>query len=59
MPLAALAIARYLAPFTERTPGAFWTLALATVAALAIASLAAARHACVAMGLKPAVALRS
>jgi len=59
LPLAALAIARYLAPFTERTPSAFWTLALATLAALAIASLASARHAWIAMSLKPAVALRT
>jgi len=59
LPLAALAIARYLAAYTERTPFAFWALALATVAALAIASLAAARHAWIAMSLKPAVALRS
>jgi putative ABC transport system permease protein len=59
LPLAALAIARYLAPFTERTPSAFWMLAVATVAALAIASLAAARHTWIAMSLKPAVALRS
>jgi len=59
LPLAALAIARYLAPFTERTPSAFWMLPVATVAALAIASLAAARHAWIAMSLKPAVALRS
>ncbi len=59
LPLAAVAIARYLAPFTERSPIAFWTLAEATVAALAIASLAAARHAWVAMRLKPAVALRA
>ena len=42
LPLAALTIARYLAPFTERTPGAFWTLALATVAAFTIASVASA-----------------
>jgi putative ABC transport system permease protein len=59
LPLAALGIARYLAPFTERTPSAFWTLALATLAALAITSLASARHAWIAMGLKPAVALRA
>jgi len=59
LPLAALAIARYLAPFTERTPSAFWTLALAAGAALAIASLASARHAWVAMSLKPAVALQT
>jgi hypothetical protein len=29
LPLAALAIARYLAVYTERTPHAFWSLALA------------------------------
>ena len=59
LPLAAVAIARYLAPFTERSPIAFWMLAVATVAALAVASLAAARHVWIAMRLKPAVALRS
>jgi putative ABC transport system permease protein len=59
LPLAALAIARYLAPFTERTPSAFWMLALATLAAVAIASVASARHAWIAMSLKPAVALRT
>lgn len=59
IPLAALAIARYLAPYTEQTPIAFWSLAFALVAALATATFAAARQAWIAMMLKPAVALRS
>jgi putative ABC transport system permease protein len=59
LPLAALAIGRYLAPYTERTPLAFWSLAFALVVALATAAFAAARQAWVAMMLKPAVALRS
>lgn len=58
LPLAALAIGRYLAPYTERTPLAFWSLAFALVVALATAASAAARQAWVAMMLKPAVALR-
>jgi putative ABC transport system permease protein len=59
LPLASLAIGRYLAPYTERTPLAFWSLALALVVVLATAAFAAARQAWVAMMLKPAVALRS
>jgi hypothetical protein len=59
MPLAALAIGRYLAAYTEQTPFAFWSLALALVAALITAGLATARQAWVAMMLKPAVALRT
>lgn len=59
IPLAALAIARYLAAYTEQTPIAFWSLAFALVAALATATFAAARQAWIAMMLKPAVALRS
>jgi ABC-type antimicrobial peptide transport system permease subunit len=58
LPLAALAIGRYLAPYTERTPLAFWSLAFALVAALATATFAAARQAWIAMTLKPAAALR-
>jgi putative ABC transport system permease protein len=59
IPLAALAIARYLATYTEHTPLAFWTLVIAPVATLATAAFAAARQAWVAMMLKPAVALRT
>ena len=58
LPLAALAIGWYLAPYSERTPFAFWSLAMALAAALATAAFAAARQAWVAMMLKPAVALR-
>jgi putative ABC transport system permease protein len=59
LPLAALAIARYLSDYTERTPIAFWTLAFALAASLAITAFAAARHAWIAMMLKPAIALRN
>jgi hypothetical protein len=59
LPLAALAIARYLSTYTEQTPIAFWTLVFATLSALAIAALAAARSAWTALSLKPAVALQS
>jgi cell division protein FtsX len=59
IPLAALAIARYLATYTEQTPLAFWALAFALVTTSATAAFAAARQAWVAMMLKPAVALRT
>ena len=59
LPLTALAIGRYLAAYTERSPFAFWALGLALLATLATAALAGARHAWLAMTLKPAVALRS
>lgn len=59
MPLAALAIARYLAGYTEHTPIAFWTLAFALLAALVTTAFAAVRHAWIAMMLRPAVALRT
>jgi putative ABC transport system permease protein len=59
MPLAAIAIARYLATFTEHTPLAFWSLGIALVAALITAALAAGRQTWIAMVMKPAVALRA
>ncbi len=59
LPLAALAIARYLAAYTEHAPIAFWTLAFSLGAAVAITAVAAARHAWIAMMLRPAVALWS
>jgi len=59
LPLAALAIARYLAPFSEQTPLAYWSLGIAVAVALLTAALAAARQTWAAMVLKPAVALRS
>jgi len=59
LPLAALAIARYLAAFTAHTSIAFWTLAFALGAALAVTAFAAARQAWTAIMLEPVVALRS
>ena len=59
MPLAALAIAHYLAGYTEHTPIAFWTLVFALLAALATTAFAAVRHAWIAMMLRPVVALRT
>ena len=59
IPLAALAIARYLAGYTEHTPIAFWTLVFALLAALGTTAFAAVRHAWIAMMLRPAVALRT
>jgi putative ABC transport system permease protein len=59
LPVAALGIAHYLAPYTSHAPPAYWSLALAPVAAVLVMGLAAARHAWIAMDLKPAVALRS
>jgi hypothetical protein len=59
MPLAALAIARYLAGYTEHAPITFWTLAFSLGAALVITAFAAARHAWIAMMLRPVVALRA
>ena len=59
IPLAALAIARYLAGYTEHTPIAFWTMVFALLAALATTAFAAVRHAWIAMMLRPAIALRT
>jgi putative ABC transport system permease protein len=59
LPLAALAIARYLATYTERTPLAFWALAFALLMSLTTAAIAGARQAWIAMALKPAVVLRT
>jgi putative ABC transport system permease protein len=59
LPLAALAIARYLAAYTERTPLAFWALAFALLVTLATAAFASARQAWIAMTLEPAVAVRT
>jgi putative ABC transport system permease protein len=59
LPVSALAIARYLAPFSEQTPLAFWSLGIALACALVTAALATARQAWAAMILKPASALRA
>jgi ABC-type antimicrobial peptide transport system permease subunit len=58
LPLAALAIARFLAPFTEHAPLAFWMLALALLALAATTAAAALRQAMTAMRLRPAQVLR-
>ena len=59
MPLAALAITRYLAVYAEQTPFAFWSMALAPMAALLTAAVAAARQVWMAMTLKPVAALQA
>lgn len=58
LPLAALAIERYLAGFVERAPVGWWTMLLALAATMAVTCAAAARHAWLAMRLPPAQALR-
>jgi len=58
LPLAAIGISRYLAPFVERSPHAYLALPAALAAGLAIAALAAARHTWLAMKMAPADALR-
>jgi len=58
LPLAALAIARYLAPFTERTPWAYWGMAVALMAGVCAMGIAAARQARIAMATRPSAALR-
>jgi len=59
LPLAAVAIARYLSPFSERTPIAYWALGVALIAALGVVSLAAARQTRIAMQMKASSALRT
>jgi hypothetical protein len=58
LPIAAVAIARYLASFVEHAPVGYWTMLLALACTLAVAGLAVARHAWIAMRMKPAQALR-
>ena len=57
LPIAAVAIARYLAPFTERTPYAYVALAVALFAAAMVVAVAAARQGWLAMQMRPAAAL--
>jgi putative ABC transport system permease protein len=59
LPLSALAIARYLASYTEHAPIGAWTLVFALLATLITATLAGARHAWVAMTLRSSLALRT
>lgn len=59
LPLAGVAIARYLAPFTEHTPLAWLALLVALGVSGAVVAAAAARQAWLAMRMRPAAALRS
>ncbi len=59
LPLAAVAIARYLATYVEHAPVGYWTLLAALAATLAISLAAVARQAWIAMRLMPAEALRA
>jgi putative ABC transport system permease protein len=58
LPLAAVAIARYLATYVEHAPVGYWTLLAALAATLAISLAAVARQAWIAMRMMPAEALR-
>jgi len=58
LPLAALAIQRYLAAYTERAPIGAWTLAAALALALLVALLATSRHTLAALRMAPVAALR-
>ncbi|MYM33073.1 FtsX-like permease family protein [Duganella sp. FT94W] len=58
LPPAWLAIARYLAPFAERSPLAAWAPLAAMTAALLVVLAASARHTWAAMRIAPAHALR-
>jgi putative ABC transport system permease protein len=59
LPLAGVAIERYLAGFVERTPLAWWALLAALAATAAVAGGAVIRHAWIAMRLRPAAVLRA
>ena len=58
LPIAAVAIARYLAGYVEHAPIGYWTLLAALASTLAVALLAVARNAWSAMRMHPAEALR-
>ncbi|MEO5932386.1 MAG: FtsX-like permease family protein [Duganella sp.] len=58
LPLAAVAIERYLASYTDRAPIGFWTLAAALAMAALVALLATTRHTATALRMSPAIALR-
>jgi putative ABC transport system permease protein len=59
LPLGAMTIARYLAPFEETTPLAYAALAVALVVAAAVVAVGAARQAWLAMRMRPVQALRT
>ncbi|MCC2957631.1 ABC transporter permease [Massilia sp. IC2-477] len=58
LPVAFVAVQRYLAGFTERAPVGAWTLAAALVVAALVAMGSTVRHAVAAMQIRPAHALR-
>jgi hypothetical protein len=58
LPVAAVAIARYLSSYVEHAPVGYWTLLAALASTLAVALVAVARNAWVAMRMQPAEALR-
>lgn len=58
LPVAFVAVQRYLAGFTEQAPIGAWTLTAALVLAALVATGSTARHALVAMQIRPAQALR-
>ncbi|KQV79148.1 hypothetical protein ASD15_21060 [Massilia sp. Root351] len=59
LPLAALAIQRYLSEFAEQAPIGAWTLLAALGAVLAVALGATIRHTLAALRMSPALALRT
>lgn len=59
LPLAALAIARYLASFVEHAPVGGWTMAAALALIALVALAATARHTLAALRMAPALALRN
>ncbi len=58
LPIAFVAVERYLASFTERAPVGAWTLAAALAVAALVALGSTVRHGVAAMGIRPAQALR-
>lgn len=58
LPLAAVAIERYLATYVEHAPIGYWTMLFALASTLAVAMIAVARQAWIAMRMMPAKALR-
>jgi ABC-type antimicrobial peptide transport system permease subunit len=58
LPLAALAIRRYLAGYVEHAPMGAWPLLAALLLAALVALLATARHTLAALRISPALALR-
>jgi ABC-type antimicrobial peptide transport system permease subunit len=58
LPIAAVGIARYLAPFSDRTPLAYVAMVVALVMAAAVVAAGAARQAWLASTIRPADALR-